>query len=149
MKKRGRVLLLIGGFLVLMLWIDIGGKRNDAAITVVFVGYTNPLSRSISGMPDARGGRPVSMADEHIALLRATNTGSVPVQVSTAIWDSSTIAILDPSAPSPPWVLKAGESMMIHVVVHPGRGPWSTELTYSRYGFREKFYDWTWNENTP
>lgn len=140
---------MIGFFLlavtVLVWWAS--RKRNDAAMELVFIGYTNQFPPSTSGIPAMPSGerKLVLMPGEHIALLRAANTGSAPVEART----EQSWATVDAFESSPPQVLKPGESMMVHVIVDPSKGPWSTELIYSRHGFREKLYDWTWNANTP
>jgi hypothetical protein len=152
MQKRRWIFVVISVFflvgMVLLSWA--GGNRNDAAMTLVFIGYTNRLPLSTSGMPAITGRKLFLMPGQHIALLRAANTGSVPVEAHAAIWpDNAATIIHELPNGATSRLLKPGESLIVHVTVDPSDGPWSTELTYSRRGLREKLYEWTWNAKTP
>jgi hypothetical protein len=151
-EKRRRVLLVLGLVLAatvtLLFWV--ARSKNNGEVALVFVGFTNQL---LTGTVYGTGQSWVSVDPVSVpaALLLATNKGSVAVTLWAAVRPESLAApdfVLPPSVASSP-VLKPGDSVILPVGLHPDKDVWWTELSYRRYGLREKFYDRAWNSGNP
>jgi hypothetical protein len=135
------LLLTVG---VLRFWSRHG---RDVVLDIIFVGYTNEVASSLSGMPEIPGVRVGPLPPAQTALLRATNKGSFPLKVNAGYQAGSaaTPGFVRPSGGLLPRVLKPGESVLVYVTVDPGTGPWWTEYMCERHGSRDRFYNWVWN----
>jgi len=134
MRSRRSVVLLIGlfifGGLAALFW---GARpKPDADVALLFVGFTNTSVRA---------------GEVPAAILLATNTGRVPVELQFLMNASfrnrrSTrplpFTFESPAGRQFPLILKSGEGLRLHVCSQYGRGPWWPELWYQRYGIRER-----------
>jgi hypothetical protein len=134
-KRKGFLLViclsLLAVVVALILWA--GRPRNDAVVTLAFAGFTN----------------------ESVALVLATNSGLVPVELYAAIRQENvsmaggTFKFRDGFAPPRgtglPRVLRPRESLIVEVITAQIPEPWWTELCYQRRGFRERIYGWAWD----
>jgi hypothetical protein len=145
-------------FIVVLLMFGVGAEGGDTGPGLMFVGYTNELLTPDTQMPvmPRRDAYIVVTGDSlegperftvPTALLLATNTGSVAVEVFAAVSPGSFTArdFAGPSTTGLPRVLKQGQSTIIKVVVDPRQGPWWTEVAYQPRRLRDRLYGWAWN----
>ena len=145
-------------FIVVLLMVRAGTESGSTGPGLMFVGYTNELLTPDTQMPallrrdayfvatgDSLGGP--ERFTVPTALLLATNTGSVAVEVFAAVSPDSFSApdFAGPSATGLPRLLKPGQSTIIRVVVDPRQGPWWTEVGYQPRRLRDRLYGWAWS----
>lgn len=155
--------------LLLMWWA--GWKRDGTGVALVFVRYayesatiishTPQILRSTNDPESARYVLPVAPGPDIFrlesvpiaipALILATNTGSVPVELWAAIFPGSASipGFAVPTGKHLPRLLEPGESVILEVTVDPSQGPWWTEFAYQRRGLRDRPLVWAWDSGNP
>jgi hypothetical protein len=150
MRKWKRLLLCLCAVLAAaVVFILLASRgRNENAVSLSFVGFTNVPIGTTSGKD--------STFSWPMALIRATNYGSVPIKLDAAIrsenfWQDTnqvthfTNGFTPPSGAGLPKILKPGESSIFEVDANFSSEPWWTEINYFRRGAWERAYGWAWN----
>jgi hypothetical protein len=110
-------------------------------VKLVFVGFTNTvlMARDAAGQSKSFG--------VHVFLLRATNTGSVPVQLWAAAKpaDFNDPNFARPNASGLHPVLKPGESVAVTATPPGGESRWRTKFMYQRHALTDQLYAKAWN----
>lgn len=146
MSKRRRwwlgiaLALVAGGVIVWRIFAP-GGRME---VQLIFIGYTNTPHLVQWGAFSS-----VSVAiDLPEALLCATNTGSVPVKLWSAIRlpnISNTTQFAQPNGRGLPTVLKPGGSVTVSVRYPMNSLRWQTEFMYQRHNLADRLYGKAWN----
>lgn len=127
---------VVGGVVVWRLLAP-GGRME---VRLIFIGYTNtPLVTQPASWPS--GSVTLELPE---ALLCATNTGSVPVKLWSAIL-TNTMQFALPARRGLPAVLRPGESVTVSVPYMMTGHSWQTELMYQRHNFADRLYGKAWN----
>lgn len=137
----GITLALVAGVMVVWSIFAPGGRME---VQLIFIGYTNTPQLVQWGASSS-----VSVTiDLPEALLCATNTGSVPVELWAAIAAtniSNATTFAQPNGRGLPTVLKPGESVTVSVSYPMNSLRWQTEFMYQRHNLADRLYGKAWN----
>lgn len=141
----GLTLALVAGGVIVWHILAPAGRME---VQLIFIGYTNtPLLAQSASWPSGLGTIELSEA-----LLCATNTGSVPVQLWAAIRLqnlSNTTDFAHPSGLGRTTIVNPGESVTV-TVSYPVNSPrWQTEFMYQRHNLADRLYEKAWNTGNP
>jgi len=156
MRKWKRLLLCLCAVLaagvLLIFWASRG--RTKTAVSLSFVGFTN-IPIQMTSADKEFFGEDIFMP---MALLRATNRGSVPVYLDLIIrpenlWNDQNLdphfskGFWPPATTGLPHLLKPGENSIIEVSPISASEWWS-EIYYQRRGPWERAYGWVWEHSS-
>jgi hypothetical protein len=132
MTVRRRKILIVAALLMagaaLMWWFGRGGGRSE--VKLEFVGYTNIAPGN------------------YLALVLATNTGTVPIKLTRSfrqetldkVEDDETVLdhLAFPLLSASQRIVNPEQGVLLYLMGRDFRAPWNTEIGYQRHGFRER-----------
>src|SRR6185436_19274847 len=138
-RMRGITLALVAGGVIVWRCFAPAGRME---VQLVFIAYTN--TPFVAPSWHSPGHSTLYLSE---ALLCATNTGSVPVKLWSAIQlpnMTNTTQFAQPTGRGLPAVLKRGESVTVSVRYPMTGRAWQTEFMYQRHDLVDRIFDKAW-----